>query len=105
MAQDRIDDGNLSDAQFSLQGKAQTPVQLDCLPLESFSPGPSQGVPAISIPDRAHADSLGLQSKQMISGQEWKHSWDKKTLLCKNSMKGNYNYSSHQNIFCIPSSR
>lgn len=37
----------------------------------------------------------------MISGQEWKDSCDKNTLFCKNSMKGNHNYPSHQNI-CVP---
>lgn len=35
----------------------------------------------------------------MISGQEGKNTCDKKTLFCKNSMKGHHNYSSHQNIF------
>ena len=57
-----------------------------------------------SHPDRGPADSPGLQGKQIIPGQDWKDSWDK-TLIYKNSMPGNYKCPSHQNVFCIPSSR
>lgn len=82
------------------KGKHRVSRAIRLSPSDTFYSGTrqSQGVPPTSHPDRGRADSSGLQRKQMVSGQEWKGSWDKKTLFCKNSMQCNYSYSSHQHF-------